>query len=351
MNDIQTNKKFHISNQSGLFATPIRLVMGWLFFSAFLRRFILVPPKLDPNSAAYVGYKFNNFLPNALWIKPMIENLLLDGSLLYTFLIIFTIIEGLVGLALFFGLGTRLAAFGSAALSWGILMGAGWLGSTCLDEWQIGVFGIAGGLTLLLTGGGPWSLDRLWQKKFPGFANHSVIKWISSGNLSVSGQNTGIYGFTAFLSAAALFWTLYTNQAFSGGVWGKLHNDSKKPHITITNPVLTRDGSLQFTLFRDKGPDTYGAFIVELNIRDNKKNKILHLDAARLSAILSSQISNRFPLKIHPGRFGLVVPLGSEGTINLDSLELTDPLGENDYSMDIKDVSGMQWSIPVTVSK
>ncbi len=46
----------------------------------------------------------------------------------------FSIIEALVGLALLFGLGTRLAGLGAALLSWGILMGAGWLGTTCLDE-------------------------------------------------------------------------------------------------------------------------------------------------------------------------------------------------------------------------
>ncbi len=64
----------------------------------------------------------------------MLEYLLLHRDFLYMFMLAFSIIEALVGLALLFGLGTRLAGLGAALLSWGILMGAGWLGTTCLDE-------------------------------------------------------------------------------------------------------------------------------------------------------------------------------------------------------------------------
>lgn len=63
-----------------------------------------------------------------------------------------------MGLALIFGLLTRLAALGVLLLSGGILMGSGWLGPTCLDEWQIGAMGIAVGATLMLTGAGRASL-------------------------------------------------------------------------------------------------------------------------------------------------------------------------------------------------
>jgi thiosulfate dehydrogenase [quinone] large subunit len=44
------------------------------------------------------------------------------------------------------GLFTRPASLGVSSLALGILLGAGWLGTTCLDEWQIGVLGVAAGL-------------------------------------------------------------------------------------------------------------------------------------------------------------------------------------------------------------
>jgi thiosulfate dehydrogenase [quinone] large subunit len=46
-------------------AVLLRLVIGWTYFSAFWRRLIL-ENKLDPETAGYIGEKFNHFLPNAL---------------------------------------------------------------------------------------------------------------------------------------------------------------------------------------------------------------------------------------------------------------------------------------------
>lgn len=157
----------------------MRLVLGWAFFSAFWRRTVLMPAKLDPNSVGYVGTKFDNFLPGALWIKPMLEYLLLHREALYVFVLGFSVIEALVGLALLSGLGTRLAALGAGLLSWGILLGAGWIGTTCLNEWQIGTAGVAAGLTIFLTGAGRWSLDQWWRQHWPSLADRPLLRWLS----------------------------------------------------------------------------------------------------------------------------------------------------------------------------
>ena len=59
----------------------LRMTAGWMFFSAFLRRVILAPEKLDPTSIEYVGHKFNHFLPHAVGIKPMLEWLLTNPEI------------------------------------------------------------------------------------------------------------------------------------------------------------------------------------------------------------------------------------------------------------------------------
>ena len=56
--------------------------------------------------------------------------------------------EAIVGLFIMLGLFTRLMSVGVFSLAMGILLGSGWLGTTCLDEWQIGVLGLAGGFTI-----------------------------------------------------------------------------------------------------------------------------------------------------------------------------------------------------------
>ena len=144
-------KNPNIKNDAGSLALAVRLVIGWTYFSAFWRRTILAD-KLDPEAAGYIGEKFNHFLPNALGIKPIIQYLVENPDILWINMVAFTIIEGIVGLFIIFGLFTRLMSIGVFGLAMGILLGSGWIGTTCLDEWQIGVLGIATGFVLFLTG-------------------------------------------------------------------------------------------------------------------------------------------------------------------------------------------------------
>ena len=123
---------------SGMITLALRMVVGWTYFSAFWRRLIL-ENKLDPDAAGYIGEKFNHFLPNALGIKPMIEYLVSNPDALWWAMAVFTIVEGIVGLLLMFGFFTRLMSIGVFSLAMGILLGSGWIGTTCLDEWQIGL--------------------------------------------------------------------------------------------------------------------------------------------------------------------------------------------------------------------
>jgi len=336
-------EKFDAWRLTGMLVTPIRWVMGWMFFSAFWRRVVLAPAKLDPTSAAYVGNKFNHFLPHALWIQPLLKYLLLHTNTLYAFLIVFTVIEGLVGLSLLSGLGTRLGALGVTLLSWGILLGAGWLGTTCLDEWQIGATGVAAGLTVLLAGAGPWSLDEWWQHRWPRLADITLLHWLSSGPILNGKGLRKIAPFAALLAILGLGLALYTNQAFSGGVWGKLHNPSKQPHLMLSQAELKSNGTLDLTLYRDGGPDTYGAFIVKVLVKDSNDKVVETIDAAQLANLPVSAIENHYPVKVRTGMDSLVVPLGAQARIRIQP-PMQDHLISGKYQIIIEDVSGLNWS-------
>ena len=343
VNSVRYNWRF-----IGVMATPLRWALAWIFFSALWRRAVLVPDKLDPSSNAYVGFKFNHFLPHALWIKGMIAFLITHETTLYVFLIIFTIIEALVGLSLAFGLFTRLGGIGATCLAWGILMGAGWLGSTCIDEWQIGTMGIAGGLLLFLSGSGPWSLDSWWQKKWPHLAEKGWLRFFSSGPLGHGRMSRRIKSLAFILALFAIGWSLFTNQAFQGGVWGKLHNPSKKPHFVIPETELANNGQMKLTLYRTNGPDSYGAFIVRVDVTDQSGNVVEAFDAKDLSSVTGSDIENRYLVKLHPGPYGLEAPLGSYATVLLkpdSALALT----PGEYSVTVHDVSGEKWSAKTRV--
>ncbi len=334
---------------AGVIATPLRWVTGWLFFSAFWRRVVLAPAKLDPTSPAWNGKKINDFLPHSLGIGNLLEWLVSHPALLQVFLVGFTAVEALVGLALLLGLMTRLAALGTAVLSLGILLGAGWIGTTCLDEWQIGAAGIAGSLTVMLAGGGPWALDRLWSPRSGGATPGPLLRLVSSGRLGGEGSARPVMLVAGVLAAASLLVTLATNQVFAGGVWGRLHNDSKAPHLALSHAALRPDGTVSLEIYRDGGPDTYGAFVVEAQVLDSRGATVESFDATQLAALPATAITNHYVNKIKPGARALVVPLAAKADVMLSPASPA-RLAEGTYRIVLTDVSGAAWTTTATVS-
>ncbi|MEZ4907884.1 MAG: TQO small subunit DoxD [Saprospiraceae bacterium] len=215
-------KSLNYKNDSGLMVLALRLVIGWTYFSAFWRRTVLAD-KLDPDVAGYIGEKFNHFLPHALGIKPIIKFLVENPDILWINMIIFSIIEGIVGLFIIFGAFTRTMSIGVFGLAMGILLGSGWIGTTCLDEWQIGILGIAGGFVLFLTGSGKYSIDNLLMKKNTSISTKKWFPWLASGDIPIK---ESIFPKVVLTGSLIIFGiSLMTNQVFHGGVWGPLHNN------------------------------------------------------------------------------------------------------------------------------
>ncbi|MGK6342573.1 TQO small subunit DoxD [Chryseobacterium sp. DT-3] len=322
---------------AGLYTLSLRLVIGWTYFSAFWRRLVL-ENKLIPDEAGYIGEKFNHFLPNALGIKPFIKYLVTHPDVLHTSMVTFTIVEAVVGLFIILGLFTRLMSIGIFGLAMGILLGSGWIGTTCLDEWQIGVLGIAGGFVLFLTGSGPFSLDHHFIKSSKNFTHKKWFLWLGSGVLPLSKPKTLVLAGSLFIFGL----TLYTNQYFHGGVWGTLHNKSVKPKIEISNISLVNT-DLTFEIYRTEGVDVYGSFLIGIHILDKNGKIIKALNHTELSKFPKENIRNYYVAKVKPGKHSLVIPLGSKADLTLN---LKDILVEKEMIHAIKliDISGIEWT-------
>jgi len=321
-------------NFAGIYTLPLRWVVGWTYFSAFWRRLIL-ENKLNPEEAGYIGEKFNHFLPNALGIKPIIEYLVSNPDALQISMMAFTIIEAIVGLFIILGLFTRAMSIGVMLLATGILLGSGWLGTTCLDEWQIGILGIAGGFTMFLTGSGKYSIDKYLIDKKLAFTNAKWFKFLGSGILPV--KNIHLISVTVSIFIISL--TLYTNQFFHGGVWGKLHNKSVKPKVEISN-IIHSDLKLSVRLFRTEGADVYGSFLIAIQILDENDNIVQTIDQTALANFPIQNIRNHYVSKIKPGKHSLILPLGAKAdiSINLEKLKIN-----SGYSVKLIDISGAEW--------
>ncbi len=333
-------KQHHIdstANMAGLFTLSLRWVIGWTYFSAFWRRLIL-ENKLIPGEAGYIGEKFNHFLPNALGIQPVIEYLVSNPEALQIAMVIFTMVEAIVGLFILLGLFTRLMSIGVFLLAMGILLGSGWIGTTCLDEWQIGVLGIAGGFTVFLTGSGAYSLDA-YLMKTRHFTNKKWFAFLGSGMLPVKNLHPKVLIVSIFI----LGLTLFTNQYFHGGVLGKLHNKSVRPKVEISN--IRYDGSqLSFQLFRVEGADVYGSFLIGIEILDENQGVIKSIWQNELAQFPEDKINNHYVAKIKPGKHSLVLPLGARADITIDLEGI--PLKENHF-LKLIDISGIEWTAKI----
>ena len=327
---------------AGIFTLSLRLIVGWTYFSAFWRRLVL-ENKLIPDATGYIGEKFNHFLPNSIGIKPIIEYLVSTPDLLWWAMVIFTLVEGIVGLLYMLGFFTRLMSIGVFSLAFGILLGSGWLGTTCLDEWQIGILGVSAGFTIFLSGGGKYSLDYLL---LPKLSKNKWLVWLTSGELPLSIKQ---FSKVAISGAVLLFiLTLYTNQVFHNGIWGPLHNKSVKPELRISNAKIQED-ILTFKVYRIEGADVYGSFLIGITLKDENGKTILQKNGEELARFPLTRIKNDYVAKVAPGKHSLIIPLGSKATLTIRSDVFMD-LPKSDYELILTDISGITWKEKITVN-
>lgn len=327
---------------AGIFTLSLRLIVGWTYFSAFWRRLVL-ENKLIPDATGYIGEKFNHFLPNSIGIKPIIEYLVSTPDLLWWAMVIFTLVEGIVGLLYMLGFFTRLMSIGVFSLAFGILLGSGWLDTTCLDEWQIGILGVSAGFTIFLSGGGKYSLDYLL---LPKLSKNKWLVWLTSGELPLSIKQ---FSKVAISGAVLLFiLTLYTNQVFHNGIWGPLHNKSVKPELKISNAKIQED-ILTFKVYRIEGADVYGSFLIGITLKDENGKTILQKNGEELARFPLTRIKNDYVAKVAPGKHSLIIPLGSKATLTIRSDVFMD-LPKSDYELILTDISGITWKEKITVN-
>ncbi len=335
---MKLNNNGTAQNNAGLFTLALRWVVGWTYFSAFWRR-LIIDNKLIPEEAGYIGEKFNHFLPNALGIKPLIEYLVSNPEVLQFAMVAFTIVEAIVGLFIILGLFTRLMSIGVFMLAMGILLGAGWIGTTCLDEWQIGVLGVASGFTLFLTGSGAYSLDNYLIKKQHQITKKKWFSFLGSGNLQIKNLPKIVLGGSIIIIGL----TLFTNQVFHGGVFGTLHNKSVRPKVEISN-INYDNSELRFEMYRVEGADVYGSFMIGIEILDENNQVVKALGQEELSRFPTAKIHNHYVAKIKPGKHSLILPLGAKADIHID-LENVE-IKEN-YSVRLIDISGIEWQATI----
>ncbi|MBB6460152.1 TQO small subunit DoxD [Flammeovirga kamogawensis] len=316
---------------------PLRLVTSWLFLSAVLRRLFLNPAKHDMESPMWIGHKINTFFPHANGIfKEVLGYLVVHPTEMNWFTYIFTYSELIVGVLLLFGFFSRFTGGFLLSLAIGLMHTAGWLGPTCLDEWQIAsLLGTVGGI-LLIFGSGDYSLDSYLTNKYPKL-QHNIL-WKYGTQLSILTENKNYKKIVITYSIIALLYVMGTNQLLHGGVWGTLHNYSTKPNIEISN-IENTTTTLSFDSFRDKGPETYGAFVVEINLYNSTNQLIFTLNDQNFDKV---SISNYYLNKVFFNGRALVYPLGGKAQLKFKVPEV---LNRTTKRIELVDISGKKFTV------
>jgi len=229
-------------------------------------------------------------------------------------------------------------------LALGILLGSGWLGTTCVDEWQIGVLGLAAGFTLMLTGGGRFTIDNRLLTNHRKITGKKWFPWLASGELPLAENRLQLVSLIGAVAISAL--TLLTNQHFHGGVWGKLHNLSVRPHVAIGSAAINNQ-TLSFTVFRDEGADVYGSFLIGITLKDAVGNVVLEQGPKELSRLPAGQIKNEYVAQVEPGKHSLILPLGARATLIFPMEQNHLLSSKNPYLLELTDINGTVWSQPI----
>lgn len=328
-----------------LVTLPIRFVQGWIFWGGGSRRFIYDPSKLDPYSTQWMANKLQSAMPGALLGMSEVVNYLLQHFiLLYSALIIFSLIELICGLGLMLGFFTRLCGLGTAFISVSLMLLFGWQGSTCMDEWTMAVANLSMGLSLALSGSSIYSIDHV-------LVHHQRFKkkwWftvLGSGPLPYS----SLKRFSLILLIFTMFFTLLTYNYFRGSIITPYHSSEVSPgkhHLTLSNGQVNTDGSVIFLAYLDQGTSAVPGFIIRAELVDKNGAVQEVWNDKQLSQLPSDKIKNVYSYnQFKTGPYGIIAPLSAKATIELPSTNMHFNKNLGPFKLQIYTIGDQQFNL------
>ena len=331
----------------------VRFVQGWIYWGGGTRRFIYGPQKLDAwGGGHWMAYKFQTAMPGALLgTEHLVSFLLQHFVLLYVGVIVFSLVELFAGFMLITGLLTRIAALTTIGLSFVLMLLFGWQGATCIDEWTMAASNFAMGVTLLLVGGGAYSLDNWLLAKKPGLAEKGWFRWMG-GSLPLPLSDQAYKKFALVLFWIAVAFIVGTYSYYRGSVVTPFHGGPVSPskhHWSLSNGRLQGDGTVTFHAYVDAGTPEAPSNVLHVTLVDTRNGSVVEeWDSAKLAALPKTALKNDYDYqKIHIGKYGITGPVGSKATIILPPAASDLKLPAGTYTLKLNSVNGSVWTIPL----
>src|SRR5665647_1136513 len=144
------------------------------------------------------------------------------------------------------------------------------------------------------SGGGPISLDHVLVRRWPGIRGRASLRVLLGGGTPADRSGSRLYLAALVTPTVVSVITLGTYQVFHNGLWGELYNASKTPHVVLSNPSVDPAGAVSLTMYRNDGPDTYGAFIVRVDVSADGQ-LVEAFSAAQLAVLPEAAVRNETP--------------------------------------------------------
>jgi thiosulfate dehydrogenase [quinone] large subunit len=327
----------------------MRVIQGFVYWGGGSRRFLYDPQKLDPDAHTWMANKLQSAMPGALLgTDQLIAYLLQHFWLLYPAILLFSAAELIAGLALVCGLMTRLAALASAGFAVVLMLLFGWQGGTCIDEWTMASCNLAMGASLVLAGGGAYSIDNVLLRRRPMLAERSWFRWFA-GSLplplsAVAFRNAGL----AVLAAVVAF-DVATYSYFRGSVVTPYHSgrvSATSHHFALRDGVLLPDGGVKFHIYLDGGTPDVPAHILKAELIGDGGRVLALWNAEALSRLSAEAIRNDFAYnRFRTGPYGLVGAMGATATITLPPASGTSVAAGSSVLLKLTDIEGASFDL------
>ncbi|WP_156992711.1 TQO small subunit DoxD [Paraburkholderia oxyphila] len=330
---------------------PVRIIQGFIYWGGGSRRFIYAPSKLDPHAGHWMANKFQTAMPGALLgMGHVISFLLHHFYALYAGVILFSAAELIVGLLLILGLFTRAAALASMGFSVLLMLMFGWQGATCIDEWTMASCNLAMGATLLLAGGGAWSLDNVLLRRKPQRSTNPGFRW-ASGCAALPLSDTAFRRLALAVLSFTIVFVVGTYSYFRGSVWSPFHSGPVSPtvhHLTLTDATLLPNAGVRFHIALDAGTPEAPVHVVKAALLDALGSPVAQWDTATLSMMPKTAFENDYAYnRFGPGAFGWRAAMGAASTITLPApTSAAAPLARA-KTLQVTDVDGRSFSAPL----
>jgi uncharacterized membrane protein YphA (DoxX/SURF4 family) len=330
----------------------IRFIQGFVYWGGGSRRFIYAPAKLDPNATNWMANKFQSAMPGALLgTDHIIAFLLHHFYLLYASLILFSAVELITGLLLMTGFLTRVAALSSIGLSVVLMLMFGWQGATCIDEWTMAACNLAIGATLMLGGGGAFSLDNALLARKPALAERGWFRWMS-GALPLPVRSGTFQKLALAVFAATVVFNVATYSYYRGSVITPFHGGPVSPskhHFALTDGVVLPNGAVRFHAYLDGGTSAAPSNVMSVALKSVDGTVLERWDGAALSQLPTSAITNEFAYnRFAPGPFGLRAQMGAMATITLPATSAAEIGGVHGAAtLELRTVNGNAFNVAV----